>query len=96
MELTLGIMTALGGFVDIGELVLAVAGGARFGYLLLWTVVLGTVGIVLFGEMSGRIAAVLQKPTFDIVRDRFGFWPGLGVLVASRTAGPPRTCRSTP
>lgn len=83
LELTLGIMTALGGFVDIGELVFAIGGGARFGYALLWAVGLGTVGIALFGEMSGRIAAVLQKPTFDVVRDRFGFWRGLGILVAS-------------
>jgi manganese transport protein len=83
LELTLGIMTALGGFVDIGELVFAVAGGAKFGYLLLWVVALGTIGIALFGEMSGRIAAVLKEPTFNVVGDRYGFWPGLGVLLAS-------------
>jgi manganese transport protein len=82
-ELALGIMTALGGFLDIGELVFALQGGARFGFMLLWVVVLGTVGIALFGEMSGRIAAVLKKPTFEIVRERFGFAPALGVLVAS-------------
>lgn len=83
LELTLGIMTALGGFVDIGELVFAVEGGARFGYLLLWTVAVGTLGIALFGEMSGRIAAVLREPTFNVMRDRFGFRRGLGILVAS-------------
>jgi manganese transport protein len=83
MELALGIMTALGGFVDIGELVFAVAAGAKFGLLLLWVVLLGTVGIAIFGEMSGRIAAVLKKPAFEVVRERFGFWPALGVLIAS-------------
>jgi Mn2+/Fe2+ NRAMP family transporter len=83
LELALGVMTALGGFVDIGELVFAMGAGARFGYALLWVVVVGTVGIALFGEMSGRIAAVLKKPAFEIVRERFGFARGLGILIAS-------------
>src|SRR4051812_41965364 len=83
LELALGIMTALGGFVDIGELVFSVGAGAKFGYLLLWVVVLGTIGIALFGEMSGRISAVLKEPTFEIVRTRFGWGPAFGVLVAS-------------
>lgn len=83
LELFLGIMTSLGGFVDIGELVFAVAAGAHFSWLLVWVVVLGTIGIILFGEMSGRMAAVLKEPTFGIVRDTYGFKSGLGVLVAS-------------
>jgi Mn2+/Fe2+ NRAMP family transporter len=57
--------------------------GAKFGFLLLWVVLLGTGGIILFGEMSGRIAAVLKKPTFEIIRERLGFRRGLAVLVAS-------------
>lgn len=83
LELLLGVMTALGGFVDIGELVFTIGAGAKFGYLLLWVVVVGTVGIALFGEMSGRIAAVLKKPTFEIVRERFGSGKAFGVLLAS-------------
>lgn len=83
LELALGVMTALGGFVDISELVFATSTGARFGYLLLWVVVAGTIGIALFGEMSGRMAAVLKEPTFSIVRDHYGFNRALVVLVAS-------------
>lgn len=83
LEITLGIMTALGGFVDISELVFALAAGAKFGYLLLWVVVLGTVGIAVFGEMSGRIAAVVQKPTMEVVRERLGYHPAVLVLVAA-------------
>ena len=83
MELALGVMTALGGFVDIGELVFAVEAGARFGYTLLWVVVLGTIGIAVFGEMSGRIAAVLKKPAFEIVCERFGYGKAMVVLIAS-------------
>jgi Mn2+/Fe2+ NRAMP family transporter len=82
-DLILGIMTSLGGFVDIGELVFTIAGGAKFGFLLLWVVVLGTFGIILYAEMSGRIAAVAHKPTFQIIHDRLGDRLGLGVLIAS-------------
>lgn len=83
LELTLGIMTALGGSVDVGELVFAVQSGAKFGYLLLWAVVVGTVGIILYGEMSGRIAVVRRQPVFEVMRDELGFGMGLVVLVAS-------------
>jgi hypothetical protein len=31
LELTLGIMTAIGGFVDVSELVFAAQAGSRFG-----------------------------------------------------------------
>ena len=75
-EIFLGIMTALGGFVDIGELVFTLQGGARFGFRLLWVVVLGTIGIILFGEMSGRIAAVVKRPTFELIRERLGYRAG--------------------
>ena len=36
LELTLGIMTAVGGFVDISELVFAAKAGSTFGYALIW------------------------------------------------------------
>lgn len=83
LEITLGIMTALGGFVDIGELVFALGAGAKFAYLLLWVVVVGTIGIAVYGEMSGRIAAVLKKPTMDVVKDRLGYRRAALVLLAS-------------
>lgn len=83
LDITLGIMTALGGFVDIGELVFAIDAGAKFGYALLWAVLVGTVGIAVYGEMSGRIAAVLQKPTMNIVQERMGQRAAIVVLIAS-------------
>jgi manganese transport protein len=83
LQLFLGIMSSLGGFVDIGELVFAIQGGAKYGYALLWVLVVGTIGIILYAEMAGRIAAVLHKPTFEIIRERNGRASGLAVLVAS-------------
>jgi Mn2+/Fe2+ NRAMP family transporter len=76
-------MTALGGFVDIGELVFGMDAGARFAYQLLWVVIVGTVGIGIYGEMSGRIAVVTHKPTFVLIRDRLGARHALVVLIAS-------------
>ena len=54
----LGILTAIGGFVDIGDLVTNAVVGSRFGVSLAWVVVVGVVGICVFAEMSGRVAAV--------------------------------------
>ena len=52
---TLGILTAMGGFVDIGDLVANSETGARFGMSLAWAVLLGVVGIVVYAEMAGRV-----------------------------------------
>ncbi len=72
LEVTLGILTAIGGFVDIGDLVANALVGARFGMALAWVVVVGIVGICLYAEMAGRVAAVSQRPVFDLVRERLG------------------------
>jgi manganese transport protein len=80
---TLGIMTALGGFVDLGQIVFTVQAGALFGYGLLWSIALGTAAIVVYMEMCGRIAVVAQEPVFVTVRNRLGFRLGLLTLIAS-------------
>src|ERR1700709_1158723 len=83
IEITLGIMTAVGGFVDISELVFASQSGARFGFALIWVFALATIGIATFGEMCGRIAAVAKQPVFNLMRQRLGLQLGLVMLVAS-------------
>jgi Mn2+/Fe2+ NRAMP family transporter len=83
LQVTLGVLTAIGGFVDIGDLVANAAVGARFEWDLAWVVVFGVVGIVLYAEMSGRVAAVTKRATFDVVRERLGPRFAMGNLVAS-------------
>ncbi len=83
LELTLGIMTAVGGFVDISELVFAAKAGSTFGYALIWVFAVATVGIMTFSEMSGRVAAVAKQPVFNLMRHRLGLKLGLVVLSAS-------------
>ncbi len=81
--LALGILAAIGGFVDIGDLVFNTAAGATFGYQLMWVIPIGVVGIIVYSEMCGRVAAVSGKAVFDAVRERVGFRSALGALVSS-------------
>jgi len=81
-KMALGVMTAIGGFVDIGNLVTSGITGARFGMALTWAIVLGTMGMTLYGEMAGRVAAVARRPVFHIVRERLGVRTGMANLAA--------------
>src|SRR5215218_8463840 len=83
LGVTLGILTAMGGFVDIGDMVANSETGARFGMSLAWAVVLGVVGIVVYAEMAGRVATITKRATFDLVRERLGARTGLVNLGAS-------------
>lgn len=83
-QIALGIIAAIGGFVDIGDLVFNTQAGALFGYDLLWAVVLGVIGITVYAEMCGRVAAVTKRPVFDVIRERLGFGAGLLALIASQ------------
>jgi Mn2+/Fe2+ NRAMP family transporter len=83
LGLALGILAAIGGFVDIGDLVFNVSAGATFGYELMWVIPIGVVGIIVYSEMCGRVAAVSGKAVFDAIRERVGFKAGLGALVSS-------------
>jgi manganese transport protein len=83
LELFLGVLTAMGGFVEVGELTFNVNAGAKFGYALLWVNLVGTIGIIVYGEMAGRVAAVRRQTVFNLVRERVGFNAGLVTLVAA-------------
>jgi manganese transport protein len=83
LQIALGIIAAIGGFVDIGDIVFNTQAGAIFGYDLLWAVPIGVLGIALYAEMCGRVAAVSRRPVFDAIRMRLGLPAGLLVLVAS-------------
>ena len=84
LAVALGILSAIGGFVDIGDIVFNTQAGSIFGYQLLWVVVVGVVGIIVYSEMCGRVSAVSKRPVFDLVRERAGFGPALATLIASQ------------
>jgi Mn2+/Fe2+ NRAMP family transporter len=83
LAIALGVLTAIGGFVDIGDLVASSAAGARFGMAHAWVIVLGVIGICAYAEMSGRVAAVSGRPVFDLVRERLGSRVALANLAGS-------------
>jgi Mn2+/Fe2+ NRAMP family transporter len=83
LAIALGILTAIGGFVDIGDIVANAEAGARFGITHAWVLVVGVIGICSYAEMSGRVAAVSGRPVFDLVRERLGPRVALANLAGS-------------
>jgi manganese transport protein len=73
----------MGGFVEVGELTFMLNAGSKFDYRLLWVVALGTIGIIVFGEIAGRIAAVRGQGLFQVIRERAGIRLGLLTLAAA-------------
>ncbi len=80
---TLGTLSAIGGFIDIGDLVADAQVGARFGLRLVWVTLVSVIGIMCFAEMSGRIALKTQRPALALARSRLGPRYALFGLVGS-------------
>jgi Mn2+/Fe2+ NRAMP family transporter len=73
LQIALGIVTSVGGFLEIGSVTTAAQAGAAFGYRLLWAILLGTICLIFLVEMSGRFSAVSKHTIVDATRERFGF-----------------------
>src|SRR3954470_11510424 len=82
-SIALEILTAIGGFLDIGDLVTNAVVGSRFGMALAWVVPVGVLGICLYAQMAGRVAAVSGRAPFEIIRDRLGPRTAMANLSAS-------------
>jgi Mn2+/Fe2+ NRAMP family transporter len=72
-EVSLGVITSVGGFLEVGSIATAAQAGAMFGFQLIWPIALGTLCLIFLIEMSGRLAAVSHHPLPAAVRERFGF-----------------------
>ncbi|HWJ22471.1 MAG TPA: divalent metal cation transporter [Gemmatimonadaceae bacterium] len=72
-DVALGIVTGIGGFLEVGSITTAAQAGASFGYRLAWAVAIGAFGLIVLSEMSGRLAAVSGRTLADAMRERFGF-----------------------
>ena len=70
LAITLGVVTAIGGYLDMGELVSMPALGATYGFALLWALAVGTIGAMVFAEMAGRIELESKRTVQDLVRER--------------------------
>jgi Mn2+/Fe2+ NRAMP family transporter len=72
VDLILGIVTSIGGFVEVGSISTAAQAGSEFGFQLLWAIAAATIMLAMFVEMSGRLAAVSRQTLAAAVRERFG------------------------
>ena len=72
VDLILGIVTSIGGFVEAGSISTAAQAGSEFGFQLLWAVAAATAMLAMLVEMSGRLAAVSKRSVAAAVRERFG------------------------
>jgi Mn2+/Fe2+ NRAMP family transporter len=72
LEIALGLITGIGGFLEAGSLATSAQAGAKFGFQLIWAIVLGTICIAFLVEMAGRLAAVSKHTLPDAMRERFG------------------------
>jgi Mn2+/Fe2+ NRAMP family transporter len=72
-NLALGIVTSIGGFVEVGSISTSVQAGAEFGFSLLWAIAAATLFLAALAEMAGRVAAVSKCSMAEAVRERFGF-----------------------
>ena len=73
VEIALGIVTSVGGFLEIGSIATAAQAGADFSLQLIWAIVLGGLCIIFLVEQAGRFAAVSGRTIPDAIRERFGF-----------------------
>lgn len=82
-SLSLGVLTAIGGFVDMNGIITAAQAGSQYRFALLWTLVPGLVGLIVFADMAGRVAIASGRTLFDVIRDRLGFKLALLPLAAT-------------
>jgi Mn2+/Fe2+ NRAMP family transporter len=73
MNATLGIVTSIGGFIEVGSISTSAQAGAAFGFRLLWAVGIATACLAALSEMSGRLAAASKHTVTSVVRERFGW-----------------------
>ncbi len=67
---------------DPGGILTYSQAGAKFGYLLLWTLVPTTIALIVIQEMSARMGAVTGKGLSDLIREEFGLrWTFFAMLV---------------
>jgi len=73
IQIALGILTSIGGFLDVGAIATSAEAGSVFGFQLIWVVILGTICVMFLVEMAGRLTAVSKHTLIDAIREHFGF-----------------------
>lgn len=75
-----GIITGFAGN-DAGGVATYTAAGARFGFALLWLLLIASLSLGIVQEMCARMGVVTGKGLSDLIRERFGVrWTIVGML----------------
>lgn len=73
LDIALGLVTSVGGFLEVGSVITAMQAGAEFRFQLLWVIAIGTLCVVFLVEMAGRLPLISKHTIVDATRERFGF-----------------------
>ena len=57
---------------DPGGILTYSQAGAKFGYVLLWTLIPTTIALIVVQEMAARMAVATGKGLSDLIREEFG------------------------
>ena len=75
-----GIITGFAGN-DAGGVATYTAAGARFGFSLLWLLLIASLSLVVVQEMCARMGAITGRGLSDLIRERFGVrWTIIAML----------------
>jgi NRAMP (natural resistance-associated macrophage protein)-like metal ion transporter len=72
LDLVLGVITSIGGFVEVGSISTSAQAGSEFGFQLLWAILIAALMLAMLTEMAGRFATVSRRSLIAAVRERFG------------------------
>src|SRR5215203_5449143 len=72
VDLILGVVTSIGGFVEVGSISTSAQAGAEYGFQLLWAIAVAAAMLSLLTEMSGRLSVISKRSLAAAVRERFG------------------------
>lgn len=82
-----GLITSSAGN-DAGGIATYSSAGARFGYDLIWVMVVVTVSLAVVQEMCARLGAATGRGLLDLIRERFGIgWSllAMGILLVANS-----------
>jgi manganese transport protein len=66
-------------YVDPGNFATNLQGGAQFGYLLLWVVLLANLMAMLVQYLSAKLGVITDRNLPEVVRERFPSWVSWGM-----------------
>src|SRR5205823_9498301 len=66
-------------YVDPGNFATNIQGGAKFGYMLLWVVLLANLMAMLIQYLSAKLGVVTDRILPELCRERFPRWMSVGL-----------------